>query len=76
MKIGFLFFQVHVLHCQIFKMAANGGHHFEINVTTENDITQFISQKIAYTYTIYNCDLYLLCKQSFYGVMLLILYCF
>ena len=74
MKIGFLFFQI--LHFYVFKMAANEGCHFEINMKTENDITQFISQKIAYTYTNNKCDLCLLCKQSFYGVILLILYFF
>ena len=54
-------------------MAANGGCHFEINMKTKNDITQFISQKIAYTYTNNKCDL---CKQSFYGVILLMSYFF
>ena len=29
-------------------MAAYGGHHFEIKTKTENDKTQFISQKHAY----------------------------
>ena len=31
----------------IFKMAANGGGHFEINIKTENCKTQFIFQKHA-----------------------------
>ena len=75
MKIEFLFFQI--LHFHVFKMTANGGRQFEINIKTENNIiTQFISQKIAYTYTIYKCDLCLLCKQLSYGVILLILYFF
>ena len=46
-KIGFLFFQL--LRLYIFKMAASGGRHFELNIKNE---TQFISQKHAYTYTI------------------------
>ena len=34
MKIGFLFFKI--LQFYIFKTAANGGRHFEINIKTEN----------------------------------------
>ena len=33
-KIGFLFFKI--LRFDFFKMAANGGRHFEINIKTEN----------------------------------------
>ena len=43
-------------------MAANGGHHFEINIKTENYKSQFISQTDAYTYTFDKCDLSLLCN--------------
>ena len=32
MKIRFLFFKL--LRFYVFKMAANGGHHFEINIKT------------------------------------------
>ena len=35
--------------CYVFKMAANGGRHFEINIKTENYKTQFITQKHAFT---------------------------
>ena len=31
----------------VFKMAASGGRHFEINIKTENYETQFISRKLA-----------------------------
>ena len=34
MKIGFLFFKI--LWFYVFKMAAKGGRHFEINIKTEN----------------------------------------
>ena len=34
MKIGFLVFKI--LRFYVFKMAANGGGHFEINIKTEN----------------------------------------
>ena len=43
-------------------------------IETQNYYTQFISQKHAYTYTIYKCVLCLLCKQSLYGVILWIWY--
>ena len=42
MGIGFLFLKI--LRFYVFKMAANGGRHFEINILTENYRTQFISQ--------------------------------
>ena len=51
-------------------MAAKGGRHFEINIRAEIYETQFISQKHAYTYTFDNCNLCLLCRYSFYGVVL------
>ena len=41
MKIGFLFLKI--LQFYVFKMAANGGRHFEINTKTENYKTLFIS---------------------------------
>ena len=31
-------------------MAANGGRHFEIKIKPENNGTQFISEKHAYTF--------------------------
>ena len=42
MKIGFLLLKT--LQFNIFKMAANGGPHFEINIRTENQKSQFMSQ--------------------------------
>ena len=66
MKIGFLSFKI--LRFYVFKMAANEGQNIEINIKTKNYLTRFNSQKHAYT--IYKCDLCLLCKQSFYGVIL------
>ena len=44
MKIGFLLLKI--LQFYIFKMAANGGRHFEINTNTENYKSQFISQQM------------------------------
>ena len=40
-KIGFLLLKI--LQFGIFKMAANGGRHFEMNIKTENHKFQFIS---------------------------------
>ena len=48
------------LRFYVFKMAANGGRHFEIKIKTEKCSTHIIYQKYAYTFTIYKCDL---CKQ-------------
>ena len=67
MEIGYLLLKI--LGFYVFKMAANGGRHFEINVKVQNYETQFISQKHAYTCTFDNCNLCLLCKYSFYGVI-------
>ena len=67
MEIGYLLLKISRFY--IFKMAANGGCHFEINMKVQNYETQFISQKHAYTCTFDNCNLCLLCKQSFYGVI-------
>ena len=39
MKIGFLF--VKILRFYVFKMAANDGRHFEINIKTENQVIKF-----------------------------------
>ena len=58
MKIGFLFLKI--LQFYIFKMAANGGRHFGINIKTEKNKFQFISQTDAYTYTFDKRDLSLL----------------
>ena len=58
MKIGFLLLKI--LQFYIFKMAANGGRHFEINIKTQNYESQFVSQTAAYTNTFDNCDLTLL----------------
>ena len=41
----------------VFKMAANGGCHFEINIYTENRKTQFIFQKHVNSCTFDKCDL-------------------
>ena len=58
MEIRFLLLKI--LQFYVFKMAANGGRQFEINIRTENYETQFISQKHAYTYIVDKCDLCLL----------------
>ena len=68
MKIRFLLLKI--LQFYIFKMAANGGHHFEMTIKTENYKSQVISQTDAYTYTFDKCDLCLLCKQSFNRIIL------
>ena len=60
MKIVFLLLKI--LQFYIFKMAANGGRHFEINIKTENYESKFISQTDAYAYTFDKCDLFLLCN--------------
>ena len=72
MEIGFLFMKI--LRLYVFKMAANGGHHFEINTWTKNYKTQFISKNHAHIYTFDKGDLCLLCKYSIYRVILWILY--
>ena len=46
MNIGFLFLKI--LRFYVFKMAANGGRHLEMDNKCENYKTQFISQKHAY----------------------------
>ena len=70
MEIGYLLLKI--LRIYVFKMAANGGHHFEIKIKTENYKTQFTSQKHAYPYTFGNCYLSLLykynCMGLFYGL--------
>ena len=68
MEIGYLLLKI--LQFYFFKMAVNGGRHFKINIKIKNYETQFIFQKHAYTYSFDNCNLCLLCKQSFYGVIL------
>ena len=56
MEIGFLLLKL--LRFYDFKMVANGGRHFEINMKLKNYQTQFISQKHAFD----KCDLCLLSK--------------
>ena len=51
-----------IMQFYVFKMAANGGHRFEINIKTENYKTQFISQKHANSCTFENCDVSFLCN--------------
>ena len=55
-EIGYLL--LGILQFYVFKMAANGGRHFEINIKTENYKTQFISQKHANscTFDIYDVN--------------------
>ena len=60
MKIGYLLLKI--LRFYVFKIAANGGRHFEINMKVQNYETQFISQKRAYTCTFDNYNLCVLCK--------------
>ena len=50
-----------ILQFYVFKMAANEGRHFEINIKTENYKTQSISQKYVYWYTFDKRDLSLSC---------------
>ena len=47
MKIGFLLLKL--VWRYVFKMAANGGRYFEINIKLKNYQTQFISQKHTYS---------------------------
>ena len=54
MKIRFLLLKI--LPFYIFKMAAIGGRHFEINIKTENYNSQFISEIGAYTDPFDKCD--------------------
>ena len=68
MEIGYLL--ATILRVYVFKMAANRGRYFENNMKVGNYETQFIFQKHAYTYTFDNCNLCLLCRYSFYGVVL------
>ena len=44
MEIGYLLSKI--LQFYVFKMAANGGRHFEISMEVENYETQFISQNM------------------------------
>ena len=41
MEIGYLLLKI--LRFYVFKMAVNGGRHFEIKIKTENYKTQFMS---------------------------------
>ena len=50
MEIGFLFLKM--LQMDVFKMAANGGCHFEINAETKNDKTIYLSKADIHSYTI------------------------
>ena len=67
-EIGHL--DLKILQFYVFKMAANGGCHFEINIKTENYKTQFISQKYANSCTFDKCDISFLCNKSFCVVIL------
>ena len=49
MKIGFLLFKI--LRCYVFKMAANGGRHFEINTLKLKIIKLNLFLKSMHTYT-------------------------
>ena len=60
MQIGFLILTK--LRFSFYKMAANGGRHFEINTCAENYKTQLIFQNHADTYTFDKCDVRLLYK--------------
>ena len=60
MVIGFVLFKI--LRFYVFKMAANCGRHFEIEIKTENFQIQFIPQKHACIYAFDMYDLCLLCK--------------
>ena len=55
MEIGYL--PLKIMRFYVFKMAANGGRHFEINIKTENYKTQFISQRHANSCTFDKCDI-------------------
>ena len=55
MEFGYLLLKILIFY--VLKKAANGGHHFEIRIKTENYKTQFISQKHAYSYTFGKYDL-------------------
>ena len=52
-EIGYLLLKI--MQFYVFKMAANGGRHFEINIKTENYKTQFISQNHANSCTFDKC---------------------
>ena len=56
MEIGHL--PLKIMQFYVFKMAANGGRHFEINIKTENDKTQFISRKHANSCTFDKYDVH------------------
>ena len=60
MEIGYLLLKI--MQFCVFKMAASGGRHFEINIKTENYKTQFISQKQANSSTFDKCDVSFLCN--------------
>ena len=60
MEIGFLLLKI--LQFYVFKMAAGGGCHFDININIKNYKSNFIFLNQAFTYATDICDLYLLCK--------------
>ena len=70
MKTGLL--TLKILQFYVFKMAANGGHHFEIKIKTENYKTQCISQKHAYRYTFDKCDVNRQFMSFFLSIVLLL----
>ena len=53
-EIGYLLLKI--MQFYVFTKAANGGCQFEINIKTENNKTQFISQKHANSCTFNKCD--------------------
>ena len=59
-EIGYLLLKI--MQFYVLKMAANGGHHFEINIKTEIYKTQFISQKHTNTCTFDKYDVSFLCN--------------
>ena len=59
-EIGYLLLKI--MQFYVFKIVANGGRHFKINIKTENYKTQFISQKHANSCTFDKCDVSFSCN--------------
>ena len=70
LEIRFLLLKIMLFY--VFKMAVNGGRHFEINIKNVNYRTQFISQKHAFSYTLNKCDL---CYSNYHFMGLFCEYC-
>ena len=64
--IGYLLLKI--MQFYVYKMAANGGRHFEINVKTKNYKTQFIYQKHANSCTFGKCDVSFYATYNFVGL--------